>query len=194
MNFIYDLIETFFIKIADSEYDEETSSTFKNCELSIRDLVKDLRIKYSKIVEVHSVFIQSKTSQKTIYSFFDPIIEKAFFFKDLYKITYELSIIDDTEVSINTFQNIFTEPIPKEKIQFTCNSSIISYYFDSLQCFFKQLTPNKIEESEVFLSKQGKTITKQNLYTSKERGKGKYLDFKDRIDEQIEILKSTYLK
>ncbi len=191
LNNAYLLAEKYLKKINKSNDNIIPKNQLEIVSSNLNNVIADLKMKFSNEILIQET---SKTNQKTIYSFFDPVIEKAFFFKDLYKVTYELSIIDDVEVSVESFQNVFTEPKPTDNIQFTCNGSIISYYFESIQCFFKQLSPKKIEESNAFLSKQGKVITKQNLYTSKERGKHKYLDFKERIDEQVEILKSTYIK
>lgn len=175
----------------------------QNSELIYKDtletylvtLIQDLKTLFPT-KESHKVF-RLITKQENTNSFFQDKNLKASFFKDLYKVTYDLDLIDDVAISEESFYDVFTTPNPnaeKQKIIFNTNNHFIAFFLKEIECFFYNLNPVTIEMSKSFFNKQGKLITKTDLYTSLSRNKNKNVDTLNKITNKINELKKTHLK
>lgn len=158
------------------------------------ELIKDIRILFP-VIESHKVFKFLNINTELI-SFFKYKDLKASFFEDLYRVTYQLNLIDDVEVSEETFYDVFTtnKPNTEQKIRFIEKNHLVAFYLKEIEPFFNNLNSVTIESSKCFINKQGKPITSSDLYTSLSRNKGKNLDDLKKIKLKIDELKRTYLK
>jgi hypothetical protein len=175
-------------------------SKFEHLEINlvhekILELLTNLKDRYSMLVGYHLSF--NYLRKITDVSFFKDRDLKYSFYVELYEIAYELNLIDDTEIEEIDFINAFTSSTPqtlKNKVRFSVNNYILSYFLESLKPFFNDFTHVNIESSKVFLNKQNKPITSGDIYTSLSRGKNKIEYEKNKIDEHILKLKKKFLK
>lgn len=164
-------------------------------KVKLIEIVTFVKDKYSNIVRHHNVF--NYLSKDNEITFFKDRDLKYSFYVDLYEMAHTLYLIDDTEIEEIDFINAFTSPHPyllENKIKFSQNNYIISYFLDSLKPFFYEFSHTKIEQSKVFLNKQSKPFNSNDIYTSLSRGKDKIEVIKDKIDKYILKLKKSHLK
>lgn len=172
--------------------EDEDSEAIKTSLVEITSIVKQ---RYQFIVSNHDVF--KYLVKDSDITFFKNKSLKYSFYQELYELAYSLYLIDDIEIEESHFIEAFTSPQPStlsNKIRFSANNMIVSYFLESLKPFFNGFNHTTIEASEIFLNKQGKVLKSTDIYASLSRGKNKYLDEKEKIDSWISELKKKYLK
>ncbi|MBR9847492.1 MAG: hypothetical protein GYB35_15945 [Algicola sp.] len=172
--------------------EDKDSEAIKTSLIKITSTVKQ---RYESIVSNHVVF--KYLVKDTDITFFKNKNLKYSFYQELYELTYSLYLIDDIVIEESHFIEAFTSPQPStlsNKIRFSANNMIVSYFLESLKPFFNGYNHTTIEASEVFLNKQGKVLKSTDIYASLSRGKNKYCDEKEKIDSWISELKKKYLK
>ncbi len=151
------------LAVADSKYSE--SLKFKEV---IQGLISFVCEKFSISINQPKVIIQSENYN----SKFEPkdFMKKAVFEK-LYDIAIDEDLIDDTEVTFEMFFNSLTERNPSQTdyIKFRCFNNKMKSFIVSISCFFYNLKARSIEESGVFMTKQGTPITIVNFDKIKEK-------------------------
>jgi hypothetical protein len=163
-----------------------------NSELKI--IIKDIKILISSIIQSHHIF-KKIMEVNTALSFFQCKDLSRTFFEKLYEVTYTLDLIDDTIVSEESFIDVLTSNKPSEdsKIEFIKSNPIVAYYLKKIEPFFNNFNAVTIENSGCFYNKQNKLIKASDLYTALSRASAmNQVDF-NRIDIQIDKLKTSYL-
>lgn len=188
---IFDELDKYYIKINTSP-----DFIFKNIIKSHLDsLITDLKILFIDVSGHHKLFnhILTINYENTFFGCKDL---KMSFFKELYTSTYELNLIDDSVIDEETFINVLTSPTPisDSPIVFLSPNAVVSYYLESIEVFFNNLNPNRIEQSGMFLNKQKTPITSTILYASKSRASEKAKSQYSNIDFHIDALKKQFLE
>jgi hypothetical protein len=187
---IYDDLQTLLQRVLKLENDE-----VRLIEDKLIEIVNNLKDRYSLIIKYHNIY--KYLIKESDVTFFKNKHLKYSFYEDLYELAYELDLIDDTEIEEKDFINAFSSPKPQleeNKIRFSKNNYVVSYFLESLKPFFNGFTYIAIEKSGVFLNKQNKPIKSTDIYASLSRGKNKIEDEKSKIDTHILALKNKYLK
>jgi hypothetical protein len=86
--------------------------------------------------------------------------------KKLYEIAVDKFIVDDQEVFEETFIAVFSSNKPellKEKIYFSCNNLVATFYLNCIMWFFKNLSHSSITKSKSFHNKQRKLLNQNDL-------------------------------
>ena len=182
---VYDELET-LLKALRRKDDSEVVLV----EKKLLELLKLLKERYAHLVGYHSIFRYLK--KETSSSYFKDKDMKRAFYVDLYEMAYSLNLIDDEEIDEEDFIDAFTFPNPQllsNKIKFTCNNNLLSYFLQSLKPFFSELTNAKIEQSKIFINKQSKLVTSNDIEASLSRGKDKNATEKIKIDQFVSKLK-----
>jgi hypothetical protein len=90
--------------------------------------------------------------------------------KKLYEIAVDKFIVDDQEVFEETFIAVFSSNKPellKEKIYFSCNNLVATFYLNCIKGFFKNLSHSSITKSKSFHNKQRKQLIQNDLDKAK---------------------------
>ncbi len=90
--------------------------------------------------------------------------------KKLYEIAVDKFIVDDQEVFEETFIAVFSSNKPellKEKIYFSCNNLVATFYLNCIMDFFKNLSHSSITKSKSFHNKQRKLLIQNDLDKAK---------------------------
>lgn len=162
---------------------------------SIKGFVEKLHAIYPDILKNHRVFNILNQKENLSIAFFLPKTHLNLnFFHQLYDITVDLEIIDDIEIEEEKFINLFILPNPTEPLKFNKSNSLVIYYLDQIKYFFDGLTVAKINSSKLFLNKQGKPITSNDIYTTRSRNSNSKISEKSRIQELVDELKEKFLK
>ncbi|EDP96740.1 DUF6617 family protein [Kordia algicida OT-1] len=162
---------------------------------SLLEITSKVKQRYQLIVSNHDVF--KYLVKDSDITFFKNKNLKYSFYQELYELAYSLYLIDDIEIEESHFVEAFISPKPStliNKIRFSANNMIASYFLESLKPFFNGFNHITIEASEIFLNKQGKVLKSTDIYASLSRGKNKYLNEKKKIDSGISELKKKHLK
>lgn len=164
-------------------------------EDKIITIIENLKTRYPKIIAYHQVF--KHLIKESDVTFFKNKDLKYSFYQDLYELAYIHYLIDDTEIEEADFIDAFISPNPmllENKIRFSNNNYMVSYFLESLKPFFHGFTHTAIEKSKVFLNKQNKLIKSGDIYTSLSRGKNKKQNEKIKLDRDFKKLKEQFLK
>lgn len=191
---VYDKLLIYSKRAKENKTEDELMVYWQKIYMTCNSMSEDFKLNYSALIPEHPFYNFFLKRQKTVYAFFSPNDRlKSSFFKDLYELSYELNLIDDGEINEVDFIEVFTSPKPQKKIYFIQNNYVVAYFLKQIEIFFNSMTSTSIEKSKCFFNKQGKPITKQDLYSAFKRGKGKIGHWENHIDEEIEELKNSYL-
>ena len=165
-----------------------------------KSLVYDKLFEYTGILEQrysgllnHKLFAYRRSVNSFAIGVFHLKDLSITFLKDLYVITADLGIIDDLEISEDSFIAVLKDPNPTNQIKFSCRNGIVVHYIDEISLFFNRLERRYIESSGLFLNSEGTPLTRAALDAASSRNRNKYLDIKDQISEAISTLKDQYL-
>lgn len=191
LNNIYNDLRILFRRILNT-----VSDSISLVEDYLSDLLRNLKDKYVNIINSHSVFGNlSKNGGASYFRSLDYL--KQSFFIELFDVTCNLGLIDDTDIYPEDFFNAFTISKPQEspdKIKFIVQGGIVAHYFEAIKPFFHNFTNITIELSGVFINPVDKPYSATGIQKSKSVSKEKYLDIKATIDLHINKLKKQYIK
>jgi len=165
---------------------------------SVKELIDDLILLYKHDAVSHKLMAKVESLEKIstgTYFGIKPNIKRKFF-TDLYDMSVDLFLIDDEEISEDTFIEVFTcsKPNPQNKIQFIEKNYPIVYFLESIQPFFNNLSFTSIESSRNFFNKRNKMLTATDLSSTKSRNKNTSYHIISKIDIAVSTLKSKHLK
>jgi len=81
-----------------------------------------------------------------------------------------VELVDEDRCSINDLVSILTSKdlvLGTQPIYLTCETTQFSYIISKLSQHFSNLTPTAIEQSNLFFSKKGNSLKRNNLYKNK---------------------------
>lgn len=111
------------------------------------------------------------TNIKTNNPFFEPVVQRKTLQK-LYDVALDNRIIDEEVVTENDFLKILTSNDPEvleNKFIFSCNNQVATFFLNTMNVFFLNLTHSKISKSKSFINKNGKIFNESDLNTAKTR-------------------------
>ncbi len=137
-------------------------------------ILESLNILEEEIKKFNSVISQETsrfTNIKTNNPFFEPVVHRKTLQK-LYDVALDNRIIDEEVVTENDFLNILTSNDPEvleNKFIFSCNNQVATFFLNTMNVFFLNLTHSKISKSKSFINKNGKIFNESDLNTAKTR-------------------------
>lgn len=137
-------------------------------------ILESLNILEEEIIKFNSIISQEPsrfTNIKTNNPFFEPVVNRKILQK-LYDVALDNRIIDEEVVTENAFLNILTSNDPEvleNKFIFSCNNQVATFFLNTINVFFLNLTHSKISKSKSFINKNGKIFNESDLNTAKTR-------------------------
>ncbi len=140
--------------------------------IKFKEVIQDLMVFVIERFEIKQKQPKVIIQPESYNSKFEPkafvnntIVEK------IYDIAVDEDLIDDVEVTFDMFFNSLTQKETSENdfIKFRCFNSKMKSFIISISDFFHNLKARSIEESGVFMTKQGTPVTIVNFDKTKEK-------------------------